>query len=542
MPQLEPVVPSVPPVATFQIVEVASVSAPDPEMLAPIDTDATLAGVTDPLEASSATDVAPHEAASPRAAEAEAFDADHGTPVVDEDAPAQDQPAHGDSGALSVVTVASLSDVREAPTPTRNLEPSALDLEADAVETTAAANAPEQGDSEQAGSEQLKPEDTHAEAPNAEENRSTDVPSADMDSQQSDSADFEPGTADTTDDVSAAHAASDTPDEPDGADSESAAALLTDPQAPRVEGATDTHLPTETEADAPDATEPSDRAPEPKESDASNTGVDEHSDATVVPETEVRTSMPRTDPGEEAHIDPDADVGPEALKKMFAGPVLAREPGGEADERDLLAGVAEMAVDPEDAARVRQQTSAAEYGDAEPRIPTVLQADYARLHARKPSVFVRTLVIVASALALLALPLQYAWFEPQDLVARYPQARPYVTAFCNHAKCAQLLPEDRGSIEILSRDVRIHPRFEGALQIHATIVNRGNYAQTYPQVRFTLFNDNGNVIASRLFTPAEYLRRTDVSLLRLQAGETSQIQLDLIAPEDTAVSFEFEFI
>jgi predicted Zn finger-like uncharacterized protein len=241
---------------------------------------------------------------------------------------------------------------------------------------------------------------------------------------------------------------------------------------------------------------------------------------------------------DDADVNPHADVDPEALKKMFGGPVVAREPSIEAAQQDLLGGVAEMTVDPEDALRARQQPAGGGEAKGAPRIPTVLQADY----ARKPSAFVRALLVISGAVALVALPVQYAWFGPQDLVTRYPQARPYVTEFCNHAKCAQLLPEDRTKIELLGRDVRVHPRFEGALKIRATIVNRGNYAQTYPQLRFTLFSDNGNVIASRLFTPAEYLRRTDVSLLRLQAGETSQIQLDLIAPEDTAVSFEFEFI
>ena len=241
---------------------------------------------------------------------------------------------------------------------------------------------------------------------------------------------------------------------------------------------------------------------------------------------------------DDADVNPHADVDPEALKKMFGGPVVARELSVEAGQQDLLAGVAEMTVDPEGALRARQQPTGGGEAKGAPRIPTVLQADY----ARKPSAFVRALLVISGAVALVALPVQYAWFEPQDLVTRYPQARPYVTEFCNQVKCAQLLPEDRTKIELLGRDVRVHPRFEGALQIRATIVNRGNYAQTYPQLRFTLFNENGNVIASRLFTPAEYLRRTDVSLLRLQAGETSQIQLDLIAPEDTAVSFEFEFI
>ena len=129
---------------------------------------------------------------------------------------------------------------------------------------------------------------------------------------------------------------------------------------------------------------------------------------------------------------------------------------------------------------------------------------------------------------------------------RYPLARSYVEQFCVHAGCAYSAQADRTVIELVSRAVRVHPRYEGALQIQAAIINGGADAQTYPQVRFTLFNVNGDVIASRLFAPKEYLDDKIPAALgagrSFAPGQTTQIQLDLIAPEDTAVSFEFEFI
>ena len=177
-------------------------------------------------------------------------------------------------------------------------------------------------------------------------------------------------------------------------------------------------------------------------------------------------------------------------------------------------------------------------------VPLALRADYARRQQSEeaPREGARWTLIIVSAIALLALPLQYALFQPDDLVRRYPLVRPHMEQFCATLGCRIQVREDRSLIEMVGREVRIHPQFEGALQVQAAFINRGPYAQSYPTVRFTLFNVTGDVIGARQFEPAEYLRRPNVDGLRLQPGRTTQIQLDLIAPEDAAVSFEFEFI
>ena len=138
-------------------------------------------------------------------------------------------------------------------------------------------------------------------------------------------------------------------------------------------------------------------------------------------------------------------------------------------------------------------------------VPEVLLDDVARMEAREPGARGRGVFAVLSVVGLLALGLQYAWFMPLDMLQRYPQAAPWLERMCRYAGCK--LPErrDAASVQVVSRDVRVHPKYEGALQITAALVNNADFPQPYPRVRFSLFNVNGQTIATRTFMPQEYL-------------------------------------
>lgn len=269
--------------------------------------------------------------------------------------------------------------------------------------------------------------------------------------------------------------------------------------------------------------------------DYSNVAADSSDDLAVEPDlalsadasSDSAAPMVPADP-EDAVADPATDPTTGPGNPSFDGPIYAAEPEPQPRARDDdvdVSGISVSALDADD-------------------IPLALRADYARRQQSEeaPREGARWTLIIVSAIALLALPLQYALFQPDDLVRRYPLVRPHMEQFCATLGCRIQVREDRSLIEMVGREVRIHPQFEGALQVQAAFINRGPYAQSYPTVRFTLFNVTGDVIGARQFEPAEYLRRPNVDGLRLQPGQTTQIQLDLIAPEDAAVSFEFEFI
>ncbi len=177
-----------------------------------------------------------------------------------------------------------------------------------------------------------------------------------------------------------------------------------------------------------------------------------------------------------------------------------------------------------------------------PTVPEVLQADFERIEQAPRRRRGRYLFGGLSVLLLVVLGLQYAWFMPEDMARRYPQTRALLQRFCPQFGCVLPARRDPAQIRVLSRDVRIHPKFEGALLVTAAIVNAATFSQPHPRVRFSLFNVNGQIIASRVFAPGQYLSPDLDAKASMVPDVPTQITLDLLAPDEAPVSFEFQFL
>ncbi len=180
--------------------------------------------------------------------------------------------------------------------------------------------------------------------------------------------------------------------------------------------------------------------------------------------------------------------------------------------------------------------------EIEAPLPDVLREDAEELAARNAARRRGIEYGIAGLALLVLLAAQYVFFMPEDATRRYPQWRGAIEYLCVQIGC--VLPErrDPARIRVLSRSVRVHPRLEGVMQIKATLTNAAPYRQPYPQVRFTLFNVNGQTIATRDFQPSEYLGRRVAASARLRPQTPFQVELDVLAPEEAAVSFEFQFL
>ncbi len=100
---------------------------------------------------------------------------------------------------------------------------------------------------------------------------------------------------------------------------------------------------------------------------------------------------------------------------------------------------------------------------------------------------------------------------------------------------------DLEQIQLVSRDMRSHPTRNGALRLSATIVNRAPRAQAFPGLEVILQDSGGQALASRMFTPAEYLAE-DADIERGMTPEAYlPINLDLADPGNQAVGFELHF-
>ena len=180
--------------------------------------------------------------------------------------------------------------------------------------------------------------------------------------------------------------------------------------------------------------------------------------------------------------------------------------------------------------------------ELDPIYPKILEDDIARLERLAANARARKALAVSSVGLLVVLALQYAWFMPADMASRYPQARSFLGTFCRYAACT--LPEQRNPslVQVVSRDVRVHPKYEGALLVTAQLVNAADFVQPYPLMEFTLFNVNGQTIATRTFAPEEYVGPSVDISAGMKPAIPTQIELDVLAPDEAAVSFEFRFL
>jgi predicted Zn finger-like uncharacterized protein len=111
---------------------------------------------------------------------------------------------------------------------------------------------------------------------------------------------------------------------------------------------------------------------------------------------------------------------------------------------------------------------------------------------------------VLAAVLLLTLIGQVAWYEREILFEAQPELRALVERLCRGRFCELPPRRDLAAMQILSRDVREHPRFKDALLVNATLVNKADFAQPFPTLQLVLYDRSGSMVAARRFEPAEY--------------------------------------
>ena len=136
---------------------------------------------------------------------------------------------------------------------------------------------------------------------------------------------------------------------------------------------------------------------------------------------------------------------------------------------------------------------------------------------------------------------QIIWFNRDAIMGRYPVTISWFNRLCQKLDCEIIRHRDPGSIELLNRDVRDHPRYKNALLVNATMINRSQTVQAYPVVQLNLFDVDGKLIAYRRFQPDEYLDDS-IDILRGMAPNVPvHFVLEVMDSAKGAVSFEFEF-
>ncbi|WP_324780022.1 zinc-ribbon and DUF3426 domain-containing protein [Thiobacillus sedimenti] len=143
--------------------------------------------------------------------------------------------------------------------------------------------------------------------------------------------------------------------------------------------------------------------------------------------------------------------------------------------------------------------------------PTAPQAriEYASPHpgtARTASARRRTPTWVwatASALLLVTLLAQSAYFLRDTLAGLWPASRPAFEQACDALGCTLSLPRDLAQLRIVGSDLQTEA--SGRLKLTLTLGNRASHVEAWPMLVLTLTDQRNQPLARRSFAPSEYL-------------------------------------
>ena len=136
---------------------------------------------------------------------------------------------------------------------------------------------------------------------------------------------------------------------------------------------------------------------------------------------------------------------------------------------------------------------------------------------------------------------EYTWFNRNELIS-HPQLSPLVSQLCNIADCNIMDLREPDEIEMTTRNIYTHPNVKNALMISGSLINHASFEQPYPDILIDFSDVRGEVIASRIFTPKDYLQ-IEVSSLKPMAPQVSiDFNMEIQDPGKQAMTYEFSFL
>ena len=148
--------------------------------------------------------------------------------------------------------------------------------------------------------------------------------------------------------------------------------------------------------------------------------------------------------------------------------------------------------------------------------------------------------LFGSLLLLIPLCAQLAWHFRDNLI-QHEAGRQTLGVICSVAGCQVPVRRDLQRIIIDGRNLTAHPDKPDTLQLQLSLVNTAPFEQPFPQLALSLFNDNGSLIARRVFTTEQYLPEHYSSAQMMPKAESVLVQMDLVDPGKEVTGFSFDF-
>lgn len=186
---------------------------------------------------------------------------------------------------------------------------------------------------------------------------------------------------------------------------------------------------------------------------------------------------------------------------------------------------------------VLRENTAQQIEPADELINTLLDDDTVR-----KSGMARVLWSFGVLLLILIMVLQFAWFNRDEILSRYPQYLPVAKQLCERLRCEVIRDQAVASIVVLNRDVRDHPGFYNVLLVNVTIENQSTQVVPYPVILLSLYDTNGRKSGYRQFSPREYLGENTIVEHGMRPSEPTHLVLEVTGSTETAVGFEIGFL
>lgn len=162
--------------------------------------------------------------------------------------------------------------------------------------------------------------------------------------------------------------------------------------------------------------------------------------------------------------------------------------------------------------------------------------DFFILHTAKGTRKAGVLWWIALILVILVLPVQLLFTQPESLIIN-PWFRQLGAAICPSIGCPS--PEYSAPDLIrISGFIEPHPEIQDSLVAKIDLRNQGLAEQAFPPIVVYFRNLSGQVTASRIFQPSEYLLGETRGYRNMPVDRNIQLELELLDPGEQSTSYE----
>lgn len=126
--------------------------------------------------------------------------------------------------------------------------------------------------------------------------------------------------------------------------------------------------------------------------------------------------------------------------------------------------------------------------------------------------------------------------------SRTQQWRPFYTQACSYVGCTLPTIQDIKTMKASQLVVRSHPSLANALVVDSLLENEADFAQPFPDLTLIFKDLNEHVVASRRFSPDEYLSGEVAGTQSIPSQTEVHVALEILDPGQNAVSYSIQLV